>query len=1124
MSVLAPPSPFKGLAAFEDTDLDALFFCGREREREVVVANLLASRLTVLYGPSGVGKTSLLRAAVAHSLRSAHHAVVIVFSSWAGDPRAGLAEAIDASAGIESSGTLSERLRAVGEAHVILDQFEEYFLYHEAGAFADELADAIADPGLRANFLLGLREDALAKLDAFKGRIPNLFANYLRLDHLERAGARAAILGPIERYNELTGQNVRVEPGLVDAVLDQVAAGRVDVGTAGRGGIESDAERIEAPYLQLVLERLWEAEQERKSTVLRLSTLRELGGAEAIVRGHLEQALGRLGPAEQDVAATMFAQLVTPSGSKIAHRPGDLAQYAHVPEAEVRPVLDVLGQERIVRAVDGAGGGERYEIFHDVLADGVLAWRARRELERDREQAHARQRRLAFVAAAALLALVAMTAVAIYAFTERSHARSSARQARARALEATALAELPTDPQRALAAAVRAVRLSPSDRAAEVLRQALVQSHVRRVLDAPGPVTAVSFAGHGGELLAASNRGTRIYSADGTVVRTLPGKASFSPNGKPVAGAVSISKDGGLILETSPAGATIRRAATGRKVAALGPEPVVAGTFSPDGRLVAAIGGGLGEVTIFDVRTGRPLHVLRRHDVKSVRFSPDGKLLATADHRGIDLWSPQSGRHVDLLDDGAPTKLMNDCEFSSDGKLLAAAGQDGAVRIWDIARHWRRFYFTEHTNPLFAVAWSPDGRFVADASGDRSSFVWEVRGTAHGQRVAALTGDTSAVTSVAFSPDGASVLTGSADGTARLWDTRFEQDLQPLGRLRGGAATASFGDGGRLVIAAGADGARVWNVHTRRLLHTLRGERLNDAEFSPDGSRIVTAGSDSTGRIIDVRSGNNRASLQAPAPLLVSRFSPDGATIVLGDATGHVWLWRGGPGRPETLQQTGPVEDAAFAPDGKSVATAGRDGASIWPVPSGHRIRLLESPRGVSRVRFSPDGSLIAAAGYDGAARIWDASSGKRLKVLAASKLALTDVAFSPDGRLLLTTGAGLRNNVETWFVGTGRPLHVLVGHFGSVAGGAFSPDGRWIVTAGPISAGLWQSGADHPYFYLRGGDTKLAGLTAVSFSPDGRLVLSASEDGSVRLYRCEVCGNLQQLVALAERRLAASR
>src|SRR5439155_7423999 len=123
--VAAPPSPYKGLAPFEDSDLDALLFFGRERESEVIAANLMASRITVLYGPSGVGKSSVLRAGVAHRLRREQEVEVVVFSTWTGDPVSSLIEATGAS-GDSLADALGEATSyAGGDLYLILDQFEE---------------------------------------------------------------------------------------------------------------------------------------------------------------------------------------------------------------------------------------------------------------------------------------------------------------------------------------------------------------------------------------------------------------------------------------------------------------------------------------------------------------------------------------------------------------------------------------------------------------------------------------------------------------------------------------------------------------------------------------------------------------------------------------------------------------------------------------------------------------------------------------------------------------------------------------------------------------------------------------------------------------------------------------
>ena len=189
--------------------------------------------------------------------------------AWADDPVGSLCETIAGAAGVEP-GLLVDTVELAaalhGHVYVLLDQLEAYFVHHGADpALADAIADLQARPELPVHLLLAIREDALARLDAFKGRLPGLLSNRLRLDHLTRAAGRRAIEGPVERFGELVQgeEGVTVEPALVEAVLDGVSAGAVVQAGRGRGVAKSGSPqgRIEAPYLQLVMQRVWEAER-----------------------------------------------------------------------------------------------------------------------------------------------------------------------------------------------------------------------------------------------------------------------------------------------------------------------------------------------------------------------------------------------------------------------------------------------------------------------------------------------------------------------------------------------------------------------------------------------------------------------------------------------------------------------------------------------------------------------------------------------------------------------------------------------------------------------------------------------------------------------------------------------
>ena len=400
-------SPYQGLIPYDEKD--APFFFGREKDTRLIIASLFASPLTLLYGASGVGKSSVLRAGVAYHLRQRDDLLVVVFSTWQGNPLSELKAAVAKAAmsvqptglSLAASASLDKYLAACSKQlgrrlMIILDQFEEYFLYQQQDeAFVEEFSQAVLQTMSPTSFLISIREDALAKLDRFEGHIPILFDNYLRIEHLSLKDAREAIEEPIKKYNSLNksdASQISIEPTLVDAVLNQLQSGQVALAEGGRGVVQHEViaeAQIETPYLQMVMTRLWDEEIGAGSNHLRLETLQRLGGAERIVETHLDSTMSLLSPDDQSVAAGIFHYLVTPSRTKIAYSVSDLAEQAKFDQKKVTRVVDRLSEVRILRPVDSLLKRQkqtRYEIFHDVMASPILKWQA----EYEKAEAHRR--------------------------------------------------------------------------------------------------------------------------------------------------------------------------------------------------------------------------------------------------------------------------------------------------------------------------------------------------------------------------------------------------------------------------------------------------------------------------------------------------------------------------------------------------------------------------------------------------------------------------------------------------------------------------------------------------------------------------------------------------------------
>ena len=1117
-------NPWPGLASFRESD--RAFFHGRDAAIQALTELVGRARASVLYGASGLGKTSLIQAGLFPRARANDLFPVRIrlrIASVDDDPAEQIRGALEREAAENRIETPSRRPGDTlweffyrkdslwwNDRHriviplLVFDQFEEIFTVAcrntvTAGVARQFLVDlrgiilgfppdivkarCDADPDEALQYslsrspvrvLFSFREDYLAEFLELRDLFPAVADNDYRLLRMTVDDALRVVLK--------AGGHLVEEP-VARRIVEIIAAARKSKAMSG-GVLSVDPALLSVFCRELNNERrslhlpqiTEELLKDKQATILENFYIRSLDGLDPRIRVFIENELLLPDSAERNSVAEQVA----------LRRPGVTAD-----------ALESLIDRRLLRR-DERDGPARIELTHDVLIDPVRRSRdarlvreqeeqrvaAERDAEEKNRQAASRERLKRFSAIVVVIALIAAGGWSVAWVKGQATSR-----ALATASLVQASAQYGTQGRSDIALAYLAYAVN-TDTSNVYARGKLVDNLLRRTWPMPeavlrheGPVWWAQFHPDGTRILTVDNTGVRLWPWS-------PQREERAP--QPLGGQVQSARftpDGTYVLTIRPAGGVeVWDSQQRRSVRRIVPEagdPITAAAMDRASSRLA---------------TGTRSGTLRLWDV------------GTADKK--EIWK--------VVKDGV--EEISSIQFAADGSRLVTVSQDGTVRLWSsrAGEQLASFYETG----TVAAQFSPNGSDLVTTSLQGHATLWRTsavpatrgpaRRSAAFQQVALL-GHTAAVRSVQFSGDGRRILTASDDGTARVWDAASGGTVGLPLQHRAAVVSAFFDtDGARVVTASTDKSARVWDAKTGApLTEPIWHERaVASATFSPDGQRVVTASGDGTAEVWDVRPGVALPIiLKTEGSVQSLQFTPDGRTVLYSASDHKASSWNTDSDRVIAHPIEG-LAPARFSPDGTLFLVFKDRTASLLKTETGERIAAaMNQDDPIAYALWSNDGRRIATVGDGGTVQLWNASNGSPIGKawVPVAGNGLMTVVLSDDARLLAasratgTAGDDTQQAAALWDVSRASPGRIATMKASSrpLYRLEFDPSSRWLLgyTVVPITdaAFVWPvgKGAAVEAIKLPQG----ADILAAHFSFDGNRIVIASEDGTTKIW-----------------------